>query len=92
MFLVLSTCVFLSSLVNGALEKDMDIQMKKQVEFIEKYDCFQALGTLLKSSYDINKSFENRANLQKLYDKIYETDKCEMIMRFKNDNKTKISA
>ena len=92
MFLVLSTCVFLSSLVNGALEKDMGIQMKKQVEFIEKYDCFQALGTLLKASYDINESFENRGNLQKLYDKIYETDKCEMIMRFKNDNKTKISA
>ena len=92
MFLVLSTCVFLSSLVNGELEKDMDIQMKNQLDFIEKYDCFQALGTLLKASYDSNHLFERRDNLQKLYDKIYETDNCEMIMRFKNDNKTKISA
>ena len=94
MFLVLSTCVFLSSLVNGALEKDMNVQLKKQVDFIEKYECFEALGTLLKASsrYD---TFENRTNLQMLYDNIYEKKdhQCEMIlpMRLEEERNKKIS-
>ena len=81
MFLVLSTCVFLSSLVNGSLEKDMNVQLKKQVDFIEKYKCFEALGTLLKTSstYD---TFESRTNLQRLYDNIYDKkfNECEIIL------------
>ena len=92
MFMVLSTCVFLSSIVNGAIEKDMDIQMKRQVEFIEKHGCFQALGTLLKTNYDSSGSFQDRTKLQMLYNNIYE-QKSEMITRLKpNDHVPKVAA
>ena len=79
MFMVLSTCVFLSSLVNGSLEQEMDIQMEKQVQFIEKHNCFQALGTLLRMNYDDNNSFKKRDKLQQLYENIYENKPSETI-------------
>lgn len=87
MFMVLSTCVFLSSLVNGNIEQEMDIQMKKQVEFIEKHECFQALGTILKMNSDENNSFQKRDKLQKFYENIYGKNASETIQLLNSHNK-----
>lgn len=70
LFSVLSITIFINSLMEK-LDSDLDEQIVNEIEFIDKYESFIQLGTLLKySKKDQTKSF-----LSRWYEEIYEEKK-----------------